>query len=161
MPIDAEAGQEEEAVTDIVSDIDNEVEDGDIVTEVTVNENENDQGVTDIITVADIDNEEEVTNIDNELTATNIVTGDTDDVLEIPLCPIVSETVRQGKTEAALQNGLNDEADLLLTDGAACHDEIPQAQEDGLLTSEPEVNIGRSGETQNKQISLPGFYFRY
>ena len=55
----------------------------------------------------------------------------------------------QGKTEAALQNGLNDEIDLLLTDSPACHDEIPQAPQVDLLTSEPEEPAVRSSDVEN------------
>ena len=132
-----------------VTDIDNEVEVIDIVTVpdtdsiVTVNISDN------IVTVADTDNEVE---------ATDIVTVNEKE--EIPPCPVISE--------AALQNGLNDDMDLLLS--LTTTDEIPRAQQVDLLTSELEEpaarsndveNIGRAGEKPNKQIPSPGFNFRH
>jgi len=87
------------------------------------------------------------------------VTNDIDDSVavteneEIPPCPIISETSKD-KTDAALHNGLNDEIDPLLTDSAASHDEMPQAQEVDLLTSEPEEPVVRSSDVENIDIDL-------
>ena len=115
--------------TDIVTNIDNEGEVADVNNIVTVHENEVE--VTNNIVTA--------TDIDNEVEATDIVTVNKKE--ETPPCPVISE--------AALPNGQNDEMDLLLSEGAACHEEIPQPQEVDLLTSEPEEPVARSSDVEN------------
>lgn len=163
---DAEGGQEKETTTDIVADFQNEGEAADINTDI-----DNTVEVTNIVT--DIDNEVEVTDIvtdtgneveviDTDIEVTDIVTdfdnevGATETVVtvkeneEFPSCPIISETVIEVKTER------NDDIDLLLTESPVTDDEIPQAQQSDLLTSELEEpaarseveNIGLSGEIQ-------------
>ena len=150
---DAEGGQEKETTTDIVADFQNEGEAADINSDI-----DNTVEVTNIVT--DIDNEVEV--IDTDIEVTDIVTdfdnevGATETVVtvkeneEFPSCPIISETVIEVKTER------NDDIDLLLTETPVTDDEIPQAQQSDLLTSELEEpaarseveNIGLSGEIQ-------------
>ena len=117
-------GQEEEGGSDIVTGIDNKVEVIDIVTDI-----ENEVEVTDIVT--DI-----VDDIDHTVTV--------EEKEEIPCIPIISETVSKGKTEDVLHNRMNDETDLLLTDGPA--------QQVDLLTSELEEPAASSGEVEN----IPG-----
>ena len=151
---DAEGGQEKETTTDIVADFQNEGEAADINSDI-----DNTVEVTNIVT--DIDNEVEV--IDTDIEVTDIVTdfdnevGATETVVtvkeneEFPSCPIISETVIEVKTERN-----DDIIDLLLTESPVTDDEIPQAQQSDLLTSELEEpaarseveNIGLSGEIQ-------------
>merc|ERR1711953_1341407 len=147
---DAEGGQEKETTTDIVADFQNEGEAADINTDI-----DNTVIVTNIVT--DIDNEVEVTDTDIEVT--DIVTdfdnevGATETVVtvkeneEFPSCPIISETVIEVKTER------NDDIDLLLTESPVTDDEIPQAQQSDLLTSELEEPAARS-EVENIDIDL-------
>ena len=166
---DAEGGQEKETTTDIVADFQNEGEAADINTDI-----DNTVEVTNIVT--DIDNEVEVTDIvtdtgneveviDTDIEVTDIVTdfdnevGATETVVtvkeneEFPSCPIISETVIEVKTER------NDDIDLLLTESQVTDDEIPQAQQSDLLTSELEEpaarseveNIGLSGEIKTQK----------
>ena len=150
---DAEGGQEKETTTDIVADFQNEGEAADINTDT-----DNTVEVMNIVT--DTGNEVEV--IDTDIEVTDIVTdfdnevGATETVVtvkeneEFPSCPIISETVIEVKTER------NDDIDLLLTESPVTDDEIPQAQQSDLLTSELEEpaarseveNIGLSGEIQ-------------
>jgi len=160
---DAEGGQEKETTTDIVADFQNEGEAADINTDI-----DNTVEVTNIVT--DIDNEVEVTDIvtdtgneveviDTDIEVTDIVTdfdnevGATETVVtvkeneEFPSCPIISETVIEVKTER------NDDIDLLLTESPVTDDEIPQAQQSDLLTSELEEPAARS-EVENIDIDL-------
>merc|ERR1711953_300949 len=160
---DAEGGQEKETTTDIVADFQNEGEAADINTDT-----DNTVEVTNIVT--DIDNEVEVTDIvsdtgneveviDTDIEVTDIVTdfdnevGATETVVTVkenekfPSCPIISETVIEVKTER------NDDIDLLLTESPVTDDEIPQAQQSDLLTSELEEPAARS-EVENIDIDL-------
>ena len=129
-------GQEEEggsdiitdSVADIVTDINNEVEVIDIVTDI-----ENEVEVTDIVT--DI-----VDDIDHTVTV--------EEKEEIPCCPIISETVSKGKTEDVLQNPMNDETDLLLTDGQAQQVEL---EEPAASSGEVENITGQAGEIQTRK----------
>jgi len=137
-----------EAVTDIVTGIDKEVDVSDIVTDidniVTINDKKKEITVT-------IDN-------DNELELTDIVTidnkGEEDEVLtvndneKIPSCPIISETASTGKTEDGLQNEMNDK-DIVSSD-----DEISQDQPLDLLTSELEEAAARSSDVEAIDIDL-------
>merc|ERR1711953_1490150 len=153
---DAEGGQEKETTTDIVADFQNEGEAADINTDT-----DNTVEVTNIVT--DTGNEVEV--IDTDIEVTDIVTdfdnevGATETVVTVkenekfPSCPIISETVIEVKTEDVHQIGRNDDIDLLLTETPVTDDEIPQAQQSDLLTSELEEPAARS-EVENIDIDL-------
>merc|ERR1711953_562204 len=127
---DAEGGQEKETTTDIVADFQNEGEAADINID-TANTVE----VTNI-----------VTDTGNEVGATETVVTVKENE-EFPSCPIISETVIEVKTER------NDDIDLLLTESPVTDDEIPQAQQSDLLTSELEEPAARS-EVENIDIDL-------